>query len=141
MRQAAVALEKARQGGDAQKESYWDAFGDKWNERASQITGADDNAVDYWIEQDNALMGTLAATLTDNNILNTSVTLGTGGAGGAAAGLGRQAYVNSMKQLGAFRNRLIAKGYSEKAIARAMVRARNLVKDYFRGGFRSNYHR
>lgn len=133
----------AQRGGDrnAQKESYWDAFGDKWNERVDQVTTEADNAVDYWIEQDNLVMGTLAATLTEDNILNTTVTLGTGGLGGAAAGIGRQAYVNSMKQLATFRGGLIAKGYSERAVARAMVRSRNLVKDYFRGGVKSSYHR
>ncbi|WP_018416942.1 hypothetical protein [Teredinibacter turnerae] len=36
-----------------------------------QITGSADSAVDYWIEQDNPVMGTLAATLTADNISNT----------------------------------------------------------------------
>ena len=65
---ATVHLFNDEGGRLAQKESYWDAFADKWNERVDQITGAADNAVDYWIEQDNPLMGTLAATLTSDNI-------------------------------------------------------------------------
>lgn len=76
----------------AQKESYWDAFGDKWNERVDQITGAADRAVDYWIEQDNPLMGTLAATLTSDNIGNTTFNLT---AGAALAPLGGSAALNS----------------------------------------------
>ncbi len=55
----------------AQKENYWNMFSDKWKGYVYQINGAADSAVDYWIERDNPLMGTLAAMLTKDNIGNT----------------------------------------------------------------------
>ncbi|MER2492801.1 hypothetical protein, partial [Catenovulum sediminis] len=85
------ALRDSLNNYSAQKESYWDAFGDKWNERVDQITGAADRAVDYWIEQDNPLMGTLASTLTEDNIKWTANGL-TLAAGGAAWQVPKQVY-------------------------------------------------
>jgi RHS repeat-associated protein len=128
----------------ASENSYLDAFTSKFNERVTQITDAADNAVDYWIERDNPIMGTLAATMTKDNIVNTTVTLGTGGAGGAGLGVIRQGYVNSLKNLEKFKGALLSKGYSTEGVARALVRARNLTKDYWRGplkGIMRNYHR
>ncbi|GGO64095.1 RHS repeat domain-containing protein [Bowmanella pacifica] len=120
--------------------SYWGEFQSMWNKRLDQVTSAADRAVDYWIARDNPIMGTLAATMTKENIGNTTFTLTTGVFGGGLAGGIRQSYVNSMKQLSAFRTHLLASGYSERNVARMLVRGRNLIKDKFRG-FRSNYHR
>jgi len=103
--------------------------------------------VEYWVERGGvtgAIGGTLAGTLTQDNIGNTILVASTGYLGGGAAGVSRQAYVGSVAALGSRAQSLRAAGFSERAIARFLVRGRNAIKDHFRGPFArllNRYHR
>ncbi len=79
-------------GAGENKPSYLNEFGKEFSNRLDDITGAADNAVDYWIQRDNPVMGTLAATLTSRNIGNTTFQLT---AGAAMAPLGVSSLLNS----------------------------------------------